>query len=85
MPVSLVEAQAAGLPCVLSNTISEQTKITDGFHPVSIKRTPSEWVVEMEKMLLKERQNTLESLKKSGFDIQENAKWLTQYYVNKYF
>lgn len=84
LPVSLVEAQAAGLPCVIADTISTQTKITGGFHPVSLKHSPAKWVEEIEKMLKEERKNTFEEIKRSGFDIYENTKWLSQYYVTKY-
>ena len=43
LPLGLVEAQAAGLPCVLSNTISHDTKITDLVEFIDLDETPAKW------------------------------------------
>lgn len=84
LPVSLVEAQAAGLPCIVSDAVSEQANITDSYYPVSLKQKPEVWVEILEKGLMRERKDTQALIKQSGFDIQANAQWLTEFYLNKF-
>ena len=43
LPLGLVEAQAASLPCVLSNTISPMIKITDLVEFVELNAPSTEW------------------------------------------
>ena len=43
LPVSCVEIQAAGVPCVLSDTITEEIRIEDSMQFLSLKQSPEEW------------------------------------------
>ncbi len=43
LPFVLVEAQAAGVPCVVSNTVSEEAKLTDILEYVSLESSEEEW------------------------------------------
>ena len=43
LSIALVEAQASGLPCVISDNIPKQVQITDLIHPVSLERSPEYW------------------------------------------
>ena len=83
LPVSLIEAQASGLPCVLSDTISDQTRLIPTYYPVSIKEKPERWVIQLEKCMDYKRTITTEYIVQAGFDIQKNATWLVQYYKNR--
>lgn len=42
-PTVLLEAQAAGLPCFVSDTITDKIKLTDSVYFLSISKTPKEW------------------------------------------
>lgn len=85
LPVSLVEAQAAGLPCVVSNTISSQTKILPSYIQVSLQESSMVWAKQMGTVLLQwKRKDTSSEIKQAGFDITTNAEWLTQYYINRF-
>lgn len=83
LPVSLIEAQSAGLSCVVSNTISTQAQILSNYSILSLKDSPKIWVNEMEKHLNDKRENTTVNIKKAKFDIYSNAEWLTNFYLNK--
>lgn len=84
LPFVLVEAQAAGVPCVVSENVSKEVNISGKV--VFLPLEESQWVTWFERAKEAERICALEELKNSGFDINENAKTLRHYYcemVNK--
>lgn len=84
-PVTLVEAQAAGLPCVVSDTVSSEVAITSLVEFVSLSKSPQEWAeVVLEKANTTERRDYSEEVKKAGYDAVENAKWLQEFYLARH-
>ncbi len=43
LPFVLVEAQAAGVPCVVSDTVSEEAKLTDILEYMSLESSEEQW------------------------------------------
>lgn len=43
LPFALVEAQAAGIPCIVSNTVSSDSKLTDLIEFVDLNESPVIW------------------------------------------
>ena len=84
LPVTMVEAQAAGVPCVISDKVPDECIITEGL--VTIKElsvSAKEWAKHIIEQTEIKRRNTKEEIKKHGFDIVENAKWLEKFYLDK--
>lgn len=80
LPVVTVEAQAAGLPCLISDAVSREAAITDlcAFLPHS---NPALWADAIRNLNLV-RRDTREEIRRSGYDIRTTAKWLEEFYVN---
>ena len=85
LPLVLIEAQASGLPCVLSDTVSPETKITDLVEFVNLDKPSGKWVQAIEKMRSKynrsaRTENVKEQIKTAHFDIKMNCQDLAQKY-----
>lgn len=85
LPLGLVEAQAAGLPCIISETISHTTKITDLVEFVDLNASASVWcdaVIRNKGRF--NRQERIDKVKQqirnSHFDIRENCLELCEKY-----
>lgn len=81
LPVSVVEAQAAGLPVVMSGSVTDEVCCTEKITMLSLKQTALVWAdaaVEYAKMGVSD---TSEQMKKAGWDIETSAAVLTDYYV----
>lgn len=82
LPVTMIEAQAAGLPCLISDNVPIECKKTDLIQQISLSAPTSVWAGEVLRAVQKERKNTYEAINKAGFDIVENAGRLQQFYIS---
>ncbi len=82
LPVVLIEAQAAGLKCFASDTITSETDVAERVDFISLDTPPDVWA---EKILASsyEHLDTSDLLERNGYDTAEMAKWLTRYYETK--
>lgn len=84
-PVSLVEAQAAGLSCLTSETVTRSTDLTGRVTFHSIAQPASEWVQPIKKALEEKRNlDAIEAIREKGFDIGQVAQELKEKYVSAY-
>lgn len=82
-PVSVVEAQAAGLPCVLADTISREIEITPLIEWHSLEEDVSVWAgrcLELARQYKGKRTFFQDGVRDSGYDIEDTTKWLSEFY-----
>lgn len=79
-PVTLVEAQASGLPCIVSDTISEEVNILDLVTFTSIDNT-KDWITKIENIDFNfSRELYFEKIKNIGYDIKSLGKTLAEFF-----
>lgn len=80
LPVSCVEIQTAGVPCVLSDTITEEIRIEDSMQFLSLAQSPEEWA---QAVLSKKGHRDLdgyENVVRSGYAIRDVADGMLKMY-----
>lgn len=82
LPVTMVEAQAAGLPCIISDKVPIECKITEDVTQISLDAPLSEWADAILRYQSHRKKDTSSIMQQSGYDIVTNAKWLEEFYCN---
>lgn len=84
LPFTLIEAQAAGVPILASDSVSEESKITELIEFYSLDKSPSEWADRAIKLVKEcQRKNTINFIKNAHYDIQDTIDKLVDCYTNK--
>lgn len=84
LPLTIVEAQAAGLPCLISDVISSECILTDLIEEKPLSDGAKQWANRTIELSRIPRKDTSEDIKSAGFDITENAKTLVDFYLNQW-
>lgn len=82
LPVTLIEAQAAGLKILASDTITQEVKLTDDIEFISIKKPTSFWVNKIFSALSYEKQDNSDKISEAGYDIVSNTEKIQSFYLN---
>ena len=86
LPVTLMEAQASGLKCVVSDNITPDVKITNLVEFISLEKPVEYWANRIMPNLTNDKRNdTFMEICKAGYDVKENAQWLEEFYSNKHW
>ncbi len=79
-----IEAQAAGLPTIISDGVPSAAKITELCEQISLKESPDVWAEKVlefcQKHTVRNRMN--QAISDAGYDIETEAKKLTQFYMS---
>lgn len=80
-PIAALEAQASGLPCILSNKITNEIKVTENVEFLDLENE-LDWKELIEKMYNKKekRENKFSVLKEQGYDIKDIADFFQDFY-----
>jgi len=81
LPVTLIEAQASGLPIIMSDTITDEAIITNLVTKLSLQENIQVWISKIKEFESFKRYNTKKEIQKSGYDISKNVNWLTEFYL----
>ena len=80
LPVTVVEAQAAGLPCFVSETVTRDVAVSHLVRYLPIDNGVDIWARELATVELS-RDDVIEKIKNAGFDINAAAEKLTEFYL----
>lgn len=86
LPVTMIEAQASGLPCTISDRVPKQCDVTGNVQVIGLDESPAEWA----KRILDQyaasagtnRSSGADAVANAGFDITANAEWLQKFYLD---
>lgn len=85
LPLTLVEQQANGLQCIVSNTITKEADKTGNLRFISLNAPISEWVLAIENCNCKQgreqrSKKAVDDIAKAGYSIQTEANKLVEFY-----
>ena len=81
LPVTMIEAQAAGLPCIMSDAVTDECIVTDLVTTLPIN-DPKAWAEAILAAKGTPRTNRLAEIQAAGYDITTAAEKLTRFYLN---
>lgn len=84
LPMVGVEAQASGLPCFFSGSISNEVLLTSNSQMISLKKESSVWSDTILKSDLTRNTKSYQELTAKGYDIQTQSTYMQEWYINSY-
>lgn len=84
LPVTMIEAQAAGLPCVISDHVSSECIITNGLVSSNkLDDSVEEWAKQILQQSEVPRENHRKEIIDAGYDIKTAARELEKFYLSQ--
>ncbi|MDH7446573.1 glycosyltransferase family 1 protein [Aquimarina sp. 2201CG14-23] len=81
LPVTLIEAQAAGLQVFASDTITEEVRLTNLIEFISLQESPEFWAKKIDAAQNITKKDTKHLIVQGAYDIIDNAKKTQEFYL----
>ncbi len=82
-PLTLVEAQASGIPILCSSSITEKVKMSNNISFISINEPASTWADAIERTnTTRQSEQNIITIRRNGFDIDTEAKKIEGFVIN---
>ena len=81
--IAAAEAQAAGVPCVLSDQIPKECQMTDNVEFLSLKLSPQKWAEHIIRYKSSSKKNEFAAVRDAGYDVADNVKQLEKFYLSR--
>lgn len=83
LPVTLIEAQGAGIPCLISNTITSEVDMGINLVEYLPLNDKMMWVKRLQNRAVRFSGDIkTEALEQKGYDIQNVSAWIKEFYLN---
>lgn len=84
LPVTMIEAQTSGVPCVISDHVSDECIITkDLVSIMTLEESPVRWAEHILMQSCRKRENHIKEIQESGYDISTAAKKVESFYLER--
>jgi glycosyltransferase involved in cell wall biosynthesis len=80
LPVTLIEAQASGLRCIVSDKITDEVKITDRVEFLSLQASPEYWGERILEIKELEERVIGPGMEEAGYDVERETTELERFY-----
>lgn len=81
--LAAAEAQAAGVPCILSDRIPKECGLTENVEFLSLDMSPQVWAKHVVRYKGRKKKNEFAAICGAGYDIEDNVKQLEKFYLSR--